>query len=340
MKIKRFAIVLICILALLTSSVAYADTHLQQETTELEESKIDVIAYFNKCDSVSYWIQEGRWEINGTDTVLTASAIMKVRINVVDSTDNGYKMEYAFIDIPPQDLPDSATQKQVLMNRLSDTVSKRIIGTTICFETDETGKITGFNNLGRIKKQAEALQKDILKELSGVPEIRDAEKMGIDVKAFVKSNLDNGALIESYLEELKTMFMYHGYSFKPGEYEWQEEATDTSNETSYHLDIYSDYTDDSYQIIVKTTEILPEEQIRRTAGDTLASLVKKKNRDALKEFLDDSIVANGINADYIKFDYLSNGWPDTVLRQRKVTIGDRQQIKQTLIQLSSYHFAW
>ena len=82
------------------SMVMHGETPSSPEIASLQDSTINVIAWFNKHDTATYWVNESSWDINGNDTVRTSSVAMKVRINVVDSTANGYKMDYTFLEFP------------------------------------------------------------------------------------------------------------------------------------------------------------------------------------------------------------------------------------------------
>lgn len=50
------------------------------------DSSLAVVGWFSKGDTVEYLMGQAKWRINGSDTILAASALRKVRINVLDST--------------------------------------------------------------------------------------------------------------------------------------------------------------------------------------------------------------------------------------------------------------
>ena len=150
-------------LAMTIGMAMHGETPSAPETTASPDSIINVIAWFNKHDTVTYRVNESSWKLTGTDTVLTASYSMIARINVVDSTANGYKMDYTFLDFPTDALPDSASAIDRFQNQITDKLARKIVGTTVHFETDEYGRITRYKNLGQIKKQARSLFKEALK---------------------------------------------------------------------------------------------------------------------------------------------------------------------------------
>lgn len=148
------------------------------------DSIINVIGYFCKNDSIDYWISETEWKVNNGDTIKTAGVSSKVRIVVTDSTSTGYKMKYTFLDC----VGDTAVDKGLgaFQNKIVEKLGKKVVGTTIEFETDEFGHITKFNNLGKIKKQAKGLYKDCMNEFVNVDEIKALKDMGIDMKKLTR----------------------------------------------------------------------------------------------------------------------------------------------------------
>lgn len=320
------------------SMTMYGETPSTSETAATQDSTINVIAWFNKRDTVTYRITESSWKLNGTDTVLTASYSMIARISVVDSTANGYKMDYTFLDFPTDTLPDSASAIDKFHNQITDKLARKIVGTTVHSETDEYGRITKYNNLGQIKKQARSLFKDALNEFSKLPEIQELKKMGFDVKEYSK-NVDTDKLVDGYLEELNMLFMYHGLSILPGENTEHEDATDTQYENTSYTSASFDADDETYSIVQDVTSILPRNELKEMVGGIVESFSNDSITDSFNENFDSQVNVDCTYEDYMKIDYLVNGWPYSVVRQKATMIGNRGKVKQTVISLDSYSFA-
>lgn len=170
-----------------------AQTNSQRESDSVDQdSTVDVVAYFSKNDTAIYWITQSSWRLSPTDSVETASVSTKVRLTVVDSTSTSYKMNYTVLEVRGDStLYSSSDIYQTTLSRLVEKMSKRIVGTTIVFETDELGEITKFNNLGQIKHQAKSLFQDVMNDLLKMPEIVELKKeYNIDFKGLVK-NVDS-----------------------------------------------------------------------------------------------------------------------------------------------------
>lgn len=325
-------------LVMTISMAVYGETPSTPETTAPEDSTINIIAWFNKHDTVTYRVNESSWELNDTDTVLTASYSMIARINVVDSTAKGYKMDYTFLDFPTDILPDSASMIDKFQNQITDKFARKIVGTTVHFETDEYGRITKYNNLGQIKKQATSLFKEALNEFSMFPEIQGLKEMGFDVKKYTK-NVDTDKLVDGYLEELNMLFMYHGLSMQPGENTELEDATETQYENTIYTSATVDADDGSYSIVQDVTSILPRNELKKMVGGIVESFSNDSITDSFNENFDAQVNVDCTYEDYLKIDYLVNGWPYSVVRQKATMIGNRGKVKQTVISLDSYSFA-
>lgn len=325
-------------LGLTISMAMYGKTPSAPESIASQDSTINVIAWFNKHDTVTYRVSESSWKLNGTDTVLTASYSMMARINVVDSTSNGYNIDYTFLDFPTDTLPDSASEIDRFQHQITDRLARKIVGTTVHFETDEYGRITGYNNLGQIKKQAGSLFKEALNEFSKLPEMQELKKMGFDVKKYSK-NVDTDKLVDGYLEELNMLFMYHGLSMQPRENTEHEDATDTQYENTTYTSATVDADDGSYSIVQDVTSILPRNELKEMVGGIVESFSNESITDSFNENFDAQVNVDCTYEDYLKIDYLVNGWPYSVVRQKATMIGNRGKVKQTVISIDSYSFA-
>ena len=325
-------------LAMTISIAMHGETPSAPEATDSQDSTINVIAWFNKHDTVTYHVNESTWRLNGTDTVCTASYSMIARINVVDSTANGYKMDYTFLDFPIDTLPDSASAIDRFQNQITDKLAKKIVGTTVHFETDEYGRITKYNNLGQIKRQAKTLFKEAMNEFSKIPEIQELKEMGFNVKEYAK-NVDTDKLVDGYLEELNMLFMYHGLSMRAGENTEHEDATDTQYENTTYTSATVDADDGSYSIVQDVTNIFPRDELKEIVGGIVESFSNDSITDSFNENFDAQVNVDCTYEDYLKIDYMVNGWPQSVVRQKATMIGTRGKAKQTVISLDSYSFA-
>ena len=332
---KRIIIWPLLILVMTISMVMHGETPSSPEIASLQDSTINVIAWFNKHDTATYWVNESSWDINGNDTVRTSSVAMKVRINVVDSTANGYKMDYTFLEFPTDTLPDSASAIDRFQNQMISKLGRKIVGTTVHFETDEFGRITKYNNLSQIRKQAKSLFKEALNDFSKLPEIQGLKEIGFDIKDYTK-DFDIDKMVDGYLEELNMLFMYHGLAMQLSETTEHEDATDTQYENTTYSSASID--DDSYSIVYDVTSILPRNELKDMIGGIVESFSNDSITANFTKNFDDQVNVDGTYEEYLKTDYLVNGWPYSLVKQKATMIGNRGKVKQTVIYLDSYSF--
>lgn len=306
----------------------------QNDSAIPQDSTLDVIGWFCNRDTVTYWIQESDWKLNKGDTIQTAGVSTNVMITVADSTATGYKMNYTFLDVRGDSLANSELAD--FQNKIVALLGKKIVGTTISFETDEFGKIVKIDNLGKIKKQAKTLFKDAIKEMEKLPWVKEVKDMGFDLTDYTK-NVDSDLLLEGYIEELKLLFMCYGGVYNLGESTEQEEAT----ETQYANETYSSVTiddDKCYSIVTDVVSIIPQADVKAV----VAGVVDSINDPEVKNDFDSNFDAE-VNEDctfdsFLKLSFLPNGWPTEVVKQETTMIGANGKVKQKCIYLDTYSF--
>lgn len=325
---------ILSILAATVGMSAYGEEAQEQDGVLPQDSAVDVIAWFNRHDTVTYWVNESQWKIRDSDTVRTASVSMRVRVDVVDSTKNGYKMEYTFLEFPTDTLTGQSALER-FQDQIAAKYGQMIVGTTVRFETDEYGRITKYNNLGQIKKQAKSLFKNVVSDLYQLPEVQEMKKAGFDVKDYVKS-IDADKLVDGYLEELNMLFLFHGKTLNVGEFTDHEDATDSQFENTSVVSAWIDDDGDAYHIEYDLTSIIPRDDMKVMIGAILGAFSKDVVPEDFDELYDDQVKEDGTYEDYLKTDYLFTGWPYRVVHQNATMIGGAGKVKQTVITMDSY----
>lgn len=333
---KKLLIWLLSLLAISGSLTVRGNSNLMHENAVTQDSTIDIVGWFNKYDTLTYWIHETSWRINGADTVRTGLVSTKVRINVVDSTANGYKMDYTFLEFPTD--TTATTPLADFQNKVTAKLGQKIVGTTVNFETDEYGKITRYNNLGQIRKQAKSLFKQAINDFSKLPEIQGLKEMGLDIKDYAR-NADTDKLVDGYLAELKMLFMNHGLSMRVGENTEHEDATDTQFENTTYSSVYMDDEDGAYHVIYDVKNTLPQSELKAMVGGIVESLSDDSVVENFNKNFDSQVTFDGTFEDYLKIDYMPCGWPYSVVRQKTTMVGTHAKLLQTVISLDSYTLA-
>lgn len=292
-----------------------------------EDSTISVIGWFFNHDTISYCIQEGKWKIVPHDTIQTMGTTTRVMITVADSTASGYKMDYTIQHFSCDSLPNG--EMYDLQKSLVDIYNKALAGNTIRFETDECGKITRFEDLGKLKKKAKGIFKDFVKEMESVPTMKEAKKNGFDIKALLK-NIDTDVIVDGILEDINLLFMYHGLAFDMGETRGHEDAT----EIQYENDSYTFVGKEDnglYFIEDEIVNIVPVEDVKAMVSGMAGAVGNKELADIMKDDADIMFFNDGIIGTYLRFDYIPEGWPFKVLKQQSTIIDNKGRLSQKYI---------
>ncbi|MDE7088607.1 MAG: hypothetical protein K2O54_00645, partial [Prevotella sp.] len=285
--------------------------------------------------TVEYLIDKSNWRINGQDTVITNHASYTVRIVVTDSTASGYKMDYTYLDFHSDTIDDSPLG--IYQTKLTESIGKKLIGTTIRFETTDCGEITKITNLNEIKKQAKTLFKDTMNELAELPIINELKESGVnlDLKKFAK-NIDINLLVDDYLDDLNFLFAYHGRQFHIGESQSHFDATESNYEYDLYSYIESDPDDGTYSVSFDITNYVPKEAWNDALHELIAELLNKKMAENLDKSLPLQIDGNGIIESYCYIRYIPEGWPYKAIKHEITMLDTIGRLKQTRILLNAY----
>lgn len=320
-------ILTIIALALAISAVTPSHAESKETTTESNDSLLYVIGWFNKRDTMTYLINETKWKIQGTDTVMNAGVKTLVSVTVNDSTDEGYAMEYKFLDFKGDSLAD--TELGNFQNRIVESLGKKIAGTTIKFRTDEYGSITSFDNLKQIKKQAKSLFKEATKEFTKIPTVDSLKSIGFDITSHLKK-VDADQLVEGYIEELKLLFLCHGMIYELGETNEHEDETDTSYASDTYTSASVDDESGIYTIVCQVDNEIPQEAIKNMVGAIVEEIADEKVSDDFNANFDAQVTDGKLTSTYSAV-YFPDGWPSDVINQTRLTVGNTTKITQTCI---------
>ena len=102
----------------------------------LNDSTVQVVAYWSKGDSYDYLYDYYKYNIQGKDTISWERTISKINITVIDSTENSYTLQ-AVYDTPNAIRSGSDSISRELTSRISRTFGND----TVIVETNELGTI-------------------------------------------------------------------------------------------------------------------------------------------------------------------------------------------------------
>lgn len=320
--------------ALLLVACAMAANAANSAATEAEaaqDSTVDVIGWYSKNDTLDYWIVQSVWRFDGDDTTAANSMMEKVRIVVTDSTSEGYKMDYTILDI----LCDSVNGQPYMefLKNLTDSVAKRIVGTTVSFETDEFGSLTKVNNVEQLEAIIDAIGEDTKAELLKLPEIQELVKEGFDLDSLA-NEFDEQTSVDRFLSELKLIFQGMGYSFKPGQRFYHEEASDSAYENDTHIYVEANPEDGNYIVATQVVNVIPRDDMKLILNGLVSVLGSEEISEKVEKGLEDQMLEPCFVTEYVAHERFSDGWPYKIVKQIESKAGIQGKITQTRILLN------
>lgn len=326
---KAYSVILGIVAACTAFSSVWARpaTHSEWDNDDAD-STVAVIAWFNKRDTMTYWINESSWKVKDGDTTKTSGVSTKVMLTVTDSTKKGYNMEYKFLDFQGDTLADSKIGE--FQNTLVNKLSKDIVGTSIRFRTDEYGHITKYENLKEIKTQAKKLFDSAYEELLKLPVMDSLKSVGIDITTLIK-NADIATIVDGYTEELEMMFRFHGNSFTVGEYDDHSDETKKEYASDSHLSIDLDPETMEYSISTTVETNIPSKDLKELVGSIVETFSDNSKSEDFSDEYDKQVKEDAIVSSWNSWKYFADGWPSEVLSQTETMLMGQGKLKQTFI---------
>lgn len=336
MTLKRTFIILVtgALFITLTSFVLngrHGSNGMAEETVGLfDDSVVSVIAWFDNRDTMTYWINDSEWSIDGGDTVKTFGVYTRFMIAVTDSTRKGYGMECKFLDVAVD--TTVKTGKHKLMEIAADKLRESMTGTIIKFRINEVGEIVKYDNLKEIKTQARNVLSEIFYTLPYIDSLKSA---GVKTDRLLKL-VDADLLVDGYVEELEMLFQWHGRQYKTGEYTTHEDSTATQYESDTYMEIWQDPESYEYGIVVDMDDYIPKKDLNDIIGVLADMFLEKEDADKAKAEME-SVIEEVIKEDVVVrsfsqyHKYFPDGWPEEVICQEKAVMGDKGKLIQKCI---------
>lgn len=142
----------------------------------LNDSTVQVVAYWSKGDSYDYLYDYYKYNIQGKDTISWERTISKINITVIDSTENSYTLQ-AVYDTPNAIRSGSDSISRELTSRISRTFGND----TVIVETNELGTIKRLVNFDKLRSRYLKAAEMTAEALSAQPRFRSAKRFPLPV---------------------------------------------------------------------------------------------------------------------------------------------------------------
>ena len=297
---KILPLFIVCLLVSVCHTTRAKNTELQNVDSGIDS--VIVVGWFNKLDTLDYWIYDTQWVVDSNRTVQTANLSTNIRIEVTDSTAEGYTLQSTVVRTLCDTIhySPSANAQTVITQR----ICSRIEGHTTDFETDEFGKITKFNK-NKTKKQIKSLLKEGLKDIASDPEIAKISESGIDVEG-IKKSIDIDKLADSYTENISILFRRHGTIYPTGETLEHKDGAPDDFDTDTYTYIEFDKEFGTYRILNQTTFSVPE---------SITEAMYSIDGDGSYSDIDPGYSTTGIIELTYGSEYTPEGWPYNIIHK-------------------------
>lgn len=292
------------------------------------DSNLYVVAWFDKCDTMTYWINESSWNVKDGDTVKTSGLSTKVMLSVLSSTRKGYRIEYKFVDFQYDTIENQMLND--LQSRIVRLLTDRIKGSSIIFRTNEYGGITKYENYKELKVKAKDIYSSACEELSKVPVMDSLKSVGLDLAA-VLSKVPGEAIADGYKDDIDFLFSCHGSYYKIGDFREHADASDDEYESDTHLHIGLDEETLEYEISTDVSTIIPSNELKPLVSAVMNSFADQEFMDKFDAEYDKAVYGNATSDTYVYCGYFSDGWPMEFISQTAFMLNGQGKLKQKYI---------
>ncbi|MBP3715875.1 MAG: hypothetical protein J6I79_00055 [Paludibacteraceae bacterium] len=295
-----------------------------------KDSIVNVVAYFNKGDTVIYEYTHMTPKYVGKDTLYDINMKSKIQLVVLSASDEGYRIEYTPLGTTyaSDSILTEFGKIGVKMGKATESIEKKM---KPVFVTDEYGTLVKIENSKQImsqwKKYADECVKYWYKE---EPEMEKLIKKK-DMKEMLLNSAKTEADLWNLYEEMFLLFGYHGQAFG-----MKDTTVANENGTTY---VYSgkdqpdEYgTDEDYVVFAKQTVSFSPETVQALVGGKMEQLVGEDMVDSLNKVFKKTTGWPAIevtNTHIVR--YWTNGWPKettTVKKLRPIT-GEKEEEGKT-----------
>ena len=129
---------------------------------------------------------------------------------------------------------------------------------------------------------------------------------------------------------MKDLFFCHGNTYKIGETEEHEDATENSYESDSNRSVSID-EDGNYTIQGEVISVIPQSDIKALLSGFVGALKDKSISENFEKEFDSQVNVDAKNSSWFAISCYPDGWPYEVIKQNKVKLGDLEKVSQTHI---------
>ena len=261
--------------------------------TAKTDSLVRVIGWFCKTDTLEYTVSTVVAEVVNGDTTVVEAGGNSFRICVVDSTKNGYVMEYVNTDVWRKD--STTANGQIIL-----AAARKALGFKTRFSTDEMGSFREIINWKELYKNSLEVQEKVINQVFYEhPELYARQNIN-ELKKKLKENseelMGSKEKITKLFAHLTLLFSFHGKELPVGESTFEKDGQ------SYYYQVHAGALED-------------EENSNENEYQLYCTLKEKEDDGSLTSY-------------YYDYAYFDDGWPRSVI----ATVVEEQAGKTVITQ--------
>lgn len=295
----------------------------------LKDSTALVIAYWCKGEKYNYNYASQTLDIKGSDTTLISYSESKFELEVIDSTSNGYLINYTKLS-EAISIPDENSPLAGLMKKLANAGNS----ISITLKTDESGKFQEIVNFDEYKKQLISQLEILAREVEN-----DLKKAGMkksEIEAVLLNVLTpfmSDTFIYKTIEHVTSMLSFHGKKMKLAEKYTNAIQIASPFESGKNLDgeltrYVAEYNPETSWTTFHSITSYNKEQLKMAVFNYLNSIAPKGQKIAISEI--PQISMDGYTSITV---HLDTGWPGYAALLQETAHPDKTRLKRWYIEI-------
>lgn len=284
----------------------------------LDDSTVQIVAYWNAGDKQSYAVTLEKLKINESDTTLRETTTYDIEINVLESTDKTYTIQWYYKNI-------LTSNQNPLIQKLMG-ISKEM---SLVFKTDEFGVFVEVVNWKDIRdyyvKSISMIEEDF-KHIPGLDKILHQTLASYTTKEAIES---------ASIKDIQQFHTFHGGRFKLGEViEGKMKVPNILGIEPFdsNITVYLDEINkENNNYIMRAYQEIDKEQLISSTLGYLTGLAKSldsevfPSRDDIKDLSNETHTASRIH---------ETGWVIYSIQTTTVSIEGVKNIEKRIIELN------
>lgn len=297
---------------------------LTQAQVNRQDSLVNIVPYFGKNDTMTYWYIDREYKITHSDTMRTLSVARKFMIRVRNVSKSGYKLDYTTLEV---EYDSTQTDFKGRMKAMTARMLKDI---TVKLAVDQWGELQQVENWKEIRKKIGDSPGDLFaemyREMPGLDSLLSRDRM----ERLLRLSYSTEAGILNTFADIGQFFSWYSMSFP---LDRQISETDEGGGDAYPSITRMRATadeEDNYSLSVEMEQTIPDEAVKALTGSAVELVANENSVQQLNNELQKQQFGTAKVTDVVSNSYFYDGWPQRLINRRTVELPAAKQGKVVL----------